>query len=322
MRPHHALSLAVTLVLSAMPMAGCAPPPSDAWSGYIEGDFVQVAASQSGLLATLPVRAGDTVAEGTVLFTLDATAEQAGADEALARLGAAQATARNTETGRRRDELAVTRAQLEQARAQAALARTEWQRQQALQAQDYVAVAAVDAARTALDQADARVAELQAALRAADLPARPAERDAAIAQAAAASAALTQSRWRLDQTVRNAPAAGLVDDTYFRVGEWVPAGQPVLSLLPTGQVKARFFVREDEVATLAPGQRVILHCDGCGAPVPARITHIASEAEYTPPVIYSNTQRARLVFRVEARPSAADATRLRPGLPVDVHRDG
>jgi HlyD family secretion protein len=74
------------------------------------------------------------------------------------------------------------------------------------------------------------------------------------------------------------------------------------------------------VASLAAGQAVLIGCDGCGAPIPARIDFIATQAEYTPPVIYSNAQRARLVFLVEARPEAKDAARMRPGQPIDVRR--
>lgn len=77
---------------------------------------------------------------------------------------------------------------------------------------------------------------------------------------------------------------------------------------------------ETEVASLAPGQGVQLSCDGCGAPIAARITRIATQAEYTPPVIYSNAQRAKLVFMVEARPEGDAADRLRPGQPLDVRR--
>ena len=168
----------------------------------------------------------------------------------------------------------------------------------------------------------ARVAELDAALRVAQLPARPDERMAARAGASAADEAARQSAWRLAQKVQHAPAAGQIADTYFRVGEWVAPGQPVVSLLPGGAVKARFFVGETEVATLAAGQPVSIRCDGCGAPIAARISRIATQAEFTPPVIYSNAQRARLVFMVEARPQDADAARLRPGQPLDVQRGG
>ena len=89
-------------------------------------------------------------------------------------------------------------------------------------------------------------------------------------------------------------------------------------MLPPGAVKARFFVPETELGALKLGQNVELRCDGCGAPIAARIDFIATRAEYTPPVIYSNAQRARLVFMVEARPDAKDGARLKPGQPVDV----
>jgi len=97
---------------------------------------------------------------------------------------------------------------------------------------------------------------------------------------------------------------------------------PVLALLPPANRKARFYVGEAELASLAPGQRVAITCDGCGATIGARISRIAAQPEYTPPVIYSNAQRAKLVFMVEARPEPADAPRLHPGQPLEVRRDG
>jgi len=100
----------------------------------------------------------------------------------------------------------------------------------------------------------------------------------------------------------------------------VGAGQPVVALLPPGGTKARFFVPESELGTIKTGEPVTIRCDGCGAPIRARIDFIATDAEYTPPVIYSNTQRARLVFMVEAHPDPRDGLRLKPGQPVDMRR--
>jgi HlyD family secretion protein len=94
----------------------------------------------------------------------------------------------------------------------------------------------------------------------------------------------------------------------------------VVSLLPPGNIKARFFVPEAELGTISAGLRVMLSCDGCGSPISAQISRIATQPEFTPPVIYSNAQRSKLVFMVEAQPQAADATRLKPGQPLDVRR--
>jgi HlyD family secretion protein len=114
------------------------------------------------------------------------------------------------------------------------------------------------------------------------------------------------------------PASGEITEVYYRRGEWVPAGQPVASLLPDDKRRIRFFVPETQLANLRIGQTIEAHCDGCAAPVMASINFIAAQSEYTPPVIYSQGSREKLVFRVEALPSPQQATLLRPGLPVEI----
>jgi len=310
----HAAIAALVLVL----LGGCTAHEDHGWSGYAEGDYVYIAAPVAGTLKTLAVQAGQEVAAGAPLFALDATPEQAARAEAEARIRAAEAQAENTTKGRRADEVAVVRAQLAQARAQAARAETEWQRQKALVDQNFVSQSRLDDATTARTQARDRVTELEASLRVANLPARVDERESAEAQVEVAKQAQKQQAWREQQATQSAPAAGLVADTFWRAGEYVPAGQPVVSLLPPSARKARFYVPETEVGKLKIGQAVQLHCDGCSAPIAARISRIATQPEYTPPVIYSNTQRTKLVFLVEARPEAADAVKLHPGQPLDV----
>jgi HlyD family secretion protein len=166
------------------------------------------------------------------------------------------------------------------------------------------------------------VAELSNALKVAALPARSDQRDASTASAQAAKAVLQQSEWRSAQKQQSAPAAALVADVLFQVGEYVQPGRPVVSLLPPANTKARFFVPETDLAALHLGQAVQIRCDGCGAPtsapISAHISRIATQPEFTPPVIYSNTQRSKLVFMVEAKPDASHALQLKPGQPLDV----
>ena len=137
------------------------------------------------------------------------------------------------------------------------------------------------------------------------MPARVDEIRAAEADARAAREVVAQSDWRLAQRAVAAPASGLVHDTYFVVGDWVPAGAPVASLLPPGNVKVRFYVPETLLGRLKPGQTVNIACDGCAAPVAATIAFIADRAEFTPPVLYSKENRSKLVYLVEAKPAPA-----------------
>ena len=299
-------------------LAGCQPKAAPGWSGYVEGDYVYVSSQLGGTLSQLNVRAGDQATKDMPLFALEAENEQAARLEAEALLARANAQLANTAKGKRSDEIAVIQAQISQARAQAKLNAAELAREEQLVKQGFVSAARSDNLRAAQAQSSARLDELEAQLRVAQLPARVDERAAAAADTDAARQSLRQSAWREAQKSRTAPAAGLVTDTFFRVGEAVQAGQPVLALLPPGNVKARFFVPESAIGHLQLGAAVQIVCDGCAAPIPARISFISNRAEYTPPVIYSNAQRAKLVFLVEARPSPADGARLKPGQPVDV----
>jgi HlyD family secretion protein len=308
----------VLVWLFAAGLAGCNDAPRDVLSGYAEGEYVRVAAPVGGTLLQLGVVRGDQVKAGAPLFVLEQDSERAAREEAQARVATAQAQLENLKKGRRPEEIAAIRAQYAQAQAAAALSQSNLERQQRLVAQHFVSPAALDEANSAQRRDRARMAELAAQLDVARLAARPDELRAAMEAVATAQQALAQVQWRLDQKSQRAPVDGLVQDTLYRPGEWVAAGAPVVSLLPATNIKLRFFVPEIELGRIAVGQRVSASCDGCAAPILATVSYIAPQAEYTPPVIYSRENRAKLVFMVEARPTVADALNLHPGQPVDV----
>ena len=304
--------------LGLLALAACSEPASTHWSGYAESDATRVAVPIAGRLTQLPVRAGDHVAAGATLFALDDTSVQADRARAAAQVSQAQAQSRNLDSGRRDAELAVTQAQLVQAQALLNEAQANHARLEALRQHGFISPAQVETAVHNLKQAQAKVAELQAALHAAQLPARVAERDASEAGVDAATQALRAQDWRVQETQAHAPLEALVEETYFKVGEWVPAGQAVVSLRPRDGLKLRFFVPESDIGRVKLGQSLAVVCDGCAASTQAKVSRIASQPEYTPPVIYSNAQRAKLVFAVEAT-LPADAT-VHPGQPVEVMR--
>ena len=131
-----------------------------------------------------------------------------------------------------------------------------------------------------------------------------------------AKARLNSSQTRLARRKLASPVAGAVQQIYYRPGEMVPAGRPVVSILPPGNIKIRFFVAEPLLPTVELGDTVDVTCDGCATPISAKVSFIARSAEYTPPVIYSLEERNKLVFMIEARTDAPDG--LRVGQPVSV----
>jgi HlyD family secretion protein len=158
----------------------------------------------------------------------------------------------------------------------------------------------------------------QGVISAEELDQTRAQRDADQAQVESQTAALDKTRWSFDQKQQFAPANALVQDTLYRVGEWVASGNPVVELLPPGNVKVRFFVPQAALPRIKPGQTVSVTFDGGQHAYSATVNYISTQAEFTPPVIYSRENRSKLVFMIEAKFSPADAADLRPGQPVDV----
>ncbi len=140
--------------------------------------------------------------------------------------------------------------------------------------------------------------------------------DSAVSALRVAEARVNTSQTRLARRNGFAPVAGTIQQIYFREGEMVPAQRPVLSIMPPGNMKLRFFVPETELPKLAIGDEVRVTCDNCAADLNAKIYFIATSAEYTPPVIYSLDERNKLVYLIQARPSRPD--NLRVGQPISV----
>jgi HlyD family secretion protein len=141
--------------------------------------------------------------------------------------------------------------------------------------------------------------------------------DTAVSALRVAEAHVNTSQTRLTRRIGFAPVAGTVQQIYFREGETVPAQHPVLSIMPPGNMKIRFYVPETELPKLAIGDEVRVTCDNCAADLNARIYFISTMAEYTPPVIYSLDERNKLVYLIQARPSRPDS--LRVGQPISVY---
>jgi HlyD family secretion protein len=289
----------------------------ESFSGYVEAEYVLVTSMVGGTLMRLDVARGDMVEAGAPLFTLDDTAERGARDEAAARLVQAQAQLADLRTGRRAPEIDAILAQREQAVAMLRQSEAEYERQLQLRQKRVSSEKQLENARWERDRDQAEVNELEAELLVARLPGREDQIRAAEAAVEAARATLTQAEWRLEQMTIFAPAAGSVVDTLFRPGETVPAGLPVVQLLPPANIKIRFFVPQAVVPQIAVGDAVRVTCDGCAGPIAATVRFISPQAEFTPPVIYSREERARLVFMIEARPDVAPQM-LRVGQPVDV----
>jgi HlyD family secretion protein len=310
---HTVLGLFVFVLLSA-----CSRKPSDRLQGYVEGEFIYVASPLPGALETLHVRRGAQVKAGDPLFELESVSERTARDEAERRLAQARANLEDAKQGKRPSEVASVEAQLEQARAALALSEREFKRQDELTRSGAASKQELDRVRSTREQDRQRVAQLEAELKTTQLGSRVDQIAALEADVKAREFALTRAEWDLSQKRQVAPESGLVFDTLYRQGEWVPAGRPVLALLPPKNIKVRAFVPEGRLGSIHPGQQVRVTVDGIAEPFLGSISYISPHAEYTPPVIYSQESRGKLVFMIEAVFEPQSAAKLHPGQPIDL----
>lgn len=239
----------VLLLPLLLALAACGGNGSQSFQGWVEANLIFVGPDENGRIEALKVREGDSVAKGSLLFSLEADLQKA-------------------------DELA--------ARATVENARTAFARAEQLVKTNSGTQKSFDDAQAVLREAEAK---------------------------------LNSAQTRLTRRSIVSPAAGVVQQVYFREGELVVAGRPILALLPPGNVKVRFYVSQAMLPRISIGDTVAVHCDGCG-PQNAKISFIAKQAEYTPPVIYSEQERSKLVFLVEALPEKP--VEMRVGQPVSV----
>jgi HlyD family secretion protein len=306
------------LALAAIFIAGCTPDSSKVFQGYIEGEYVYVASPLGGTLTNLAVARGDEVRTGQMLFELERGSEAAAVQQAEGNLAQAQSQLDDLNKGKRPTEIASLEAQLERAQANLKLSKAEFERREQLGVADVVSREELDQARAQRDADQAQVDQLAADLETARLGGREDVIRAAEATVESQKAALDKARWSFDQKEQFTPTNALVQDTLYRAGEWVAAGNPVVELLPPANIKVRFFVPQAVLPRIKTGQTVSVTFDGGQRVYSATVNYISTQAEFTPPVIYSRESRAKLVYMIEAKFALADAADLRPGQPVDV----
>ncbi len=311
-RPVSWIFIAVWLLLTS-----CHRTDDRVAQGYVEGEFVYVASPMGGALQSLSVARGAQVLEGAPLFNLENGHEKAARDEAERKVAQAQANLDDAKAGQRPTEIQTIQAQLDQARAALFLSKKEFERQDALAKSGVASKQDWDRARSARDQDQQRIAQLESTLETARLGAREQQIVAAEAALKAQKASLAGAEWSLSQKEQISPKQGLVFDTLYREGDWVAAGKPVIVLLPPANIKVRVYVPQEKLGLIHQGDSVSVSVDGVPEPYNGRVTYISPKSEFTPPVIYSQDMREKLVFLVEISFDPKIAAKLHPGQPVD-----
>ncbi|MDF1677860.1 MAG: HlyD family efflux transporter periplasmic adaptor subunit [Legionellaceae bacterium] len=297
-------------------LSACDWPGNHSVQGYVESENLYVTSSLSGTLRSLPVSRGDLIKKGDLIFQLDSNPEELKLREVEQVLIQEEALLEDLKRPKRKPEVGMVIEQIQQVQARLLLAKLRMKRFQML----YQKKAGT------LDEADAavqRFRELQALKRQREYELAfvkmGARQNKILAQASKVHSVMARKElftWQLAQKTRYAPDRGLVLDTFFLEGEWVPAGKPIAVLLIPTYIWIEFFLPAKYLPKLNAGQEVEVKCDGCASNLKAIIEYISPEAEYVPPLVYSRENYDKLVFRVKARPEHPEL--FKPGQPVTV----
>ncbi|MDR0662099.1 MAG: HlyD family efflux transporter periplasmic adaptor subunit [Holosporales bacterium] len=286
----------LTLLLCA-----CHHEKEKTFDGYVEGDFLYIAPTTSGILASLPVVKGQEIHPGEKFFAIDTTNLQAALNLALAKR-------KNLTKGKRPAEIAMIQNQKEQVEAGLVSAQRDYNRALSLSETDMASQSDLDSKRAIYQSLKAKIQELTHSLEVAKMGARSEEIEAVDQE-------IAQARNNLEKAAPKAQQEGRIEDIYYHLGEFVAAGTPVLSFLPQGNIKVRFFIPNAMLEQIKLHQMVKIKQED--RLMEAKVTFISQKAEFTPPVIYSIESREKLVFMVEVTPTQPQAS-LHPGMPVTV----
>ena len=311
------LGLSLSLLLTA-----CSDDNSNIVQGYIEGELTYIASSQSGELNQLSVHRGQVVKVDQRLFQLDQQPQSDQLAASIAQLASVQSTLEDMRLGERPEEIAELEAQIGATQAAIDYYQAQMSRYKDLSTLDYASKSDYDQALYEYQQSTADLKDQQAQLALASQGQRVNQLEAQAQVVEQNAANVEQAKWDLAQKSVRAEMGGFVFDTYYWPGEWVAAGQPVLSVQSPENIRVIFFVPETQLGKIQVGDQIAFQCDSCHNPTLAKISYISNQNEYSPPVIYSEEMREKLVYEVKATINKAEALNYHPGQPVDVALDG
>lgn len=300
-------------------LSGCQKDNTDRhFNGYLEGDYIHISSYFSGRISKIHVKEAQSVTSGQLLLELEDTLQTINLNSAKANLTSLEARLKDLNLGMRKEEIEQIKAKLDEAKAASWLAAKNWDRTKKLIAKNSVSEKEADLIRAEFERSKAVVSELEASLKIANLPARENQIKSLKAQIDAAKEDIKAKEWQLNETKIYAPKDGKIESVFFKPSEWVASGQSIILLLPSSEIKAKFFVPISDISSFKTGEKIEISCKGYGN-FSATIVKIASEPEYTPPIIYSENTQDTLTYRVEALLDEPNKL-LHPSLPISVRQ--
>ncbi len=310
----HATKTALLLAAAAVAAtAGCAKR-EDLVQGEVEAAQVDVSAKLPGRVAEVLVDVGQSVKKGDAVARLESPEVQAKLDQASAARAAAQAQSAKAQNGARDEEVRAAENNWRRAEAAAALAKTTFERVERLNRDGVVPSQRKDEAEANWKASRAAADAARAGYDMAQAGARGEDKAAAAAVVRQAEGAVSEVQAWLGETTLRAPRDGEVSARNVEPGELASPGYPVVSLVDLTDAWVVFHLREDRLAGLKMGDRLLARVPALARDVPLKVTSIAPLADFATWRSTSASGGFDLkTFEVRARPPAP-VEGLRPGM--------
>jgi HlyD family secretion protein len=313
------------IALCLLALAGCDRHGDEAGTIVLHGNVdirqVSLAFEEAGRITMLGAEEGDRVKAGTVLARLDTTTWQLQAQQAEAQLAAQKQALLKLRNGSRPEEVTEAAARAEQARADAARAAGDLARLKTIGAHtggQAISAEDLDHATRAAATAEAKVRELDAALRLARIGPRAEDIANAQAQVDAAAAQVTLLHHDIDLGELRAPADAVVRSRLLEPGDMASAQRPVLALALTHPKWVRVYLNEADLGRVHMGVHAQVASDSApGQAIAGTVGYMSSVAEFTPKSVETEDLRTNLVYEVRVLVDDP-GDRLRLGQPVTV----
>lgn len=321
-RPKLLLPLIVAALIAAvagwrLTRGPALPPGVIKVSGTIEVTDIEASFKIPGRIVERLVDEGDAVTAGQVLAHLDETDQ---AHEVAARVAAtetAQAALAELKAGSRREEIAQAEAALQRAKADEERLHIEFRRQQALFEKEVTPARELDNARSRYEAARASVREAAERLALVRKGPRQEAIDQARARLRDMEAALALARARLGYATLRSPTAGIVLSKSAEPGELVTAGAPIVTIGDITGAWLRAYISETDLGRVKVGQLARITSDTWpGKAYEGRVTFISPQAEFTPKNVQTEKERVKLVYRIKIDVPNPQGE-LKPGMPAD-----
>lgn len=312
--------LPFSYLLLSLPFTSCEKVKSDNLStGYIDADYVYISAPASAKIREIYARKGSDIKTGDKLFELENYKETAflGANENLDKSLKSYIT--DMRKGARPQDILQWQNALNSVKELIILAGLESKMYEFLSVRNAAAdqyfwfARQIEYALMALSKA------IEAHIEYMKLPERPDKITAFEMADNAVKSMIPYTKYQLQETTQISPCDAVVFDLFYRKGELVQAGKPVIMLLPDENFKAVFYVDAGNIKKITFGEKVkVYFSEESKDFILAEVNYISPNVQYTDPLIYSLKNNEKLIFMVEAKFATKDKLRLHPGEIVSV----